>query len=429
MTEYTGKKGDIEWFIESRFGMFIHWGLYALGARHEWVRNYERMTEEEYRKYFEHFNPDLFDPTEWAKMAKRAGMKYFVVTTKHHEGFCLWDSAYTGYKASRAPWGKDLLTPIVRAFRDEGLRVGFYYSLIDWHHPEFPVDRQHPQRDEVAFREATKGRDIKKYAQYVRDQVTELLTGFGQIDIIWFDFSYPGPDGKGHEDWESEKLVELVRSLQPDILINNRLDYPGSADFVTPEQSQPHSAPTDQRGVRMPWEVCHTFSGSWGYHRDETGWKDPEMLVKLLVDAVSKNGNMLLNVGPTGRGEFDPRARTRLEAVGEWMKYHDRAIYGCGAAPESLTPPPDCRYTFHEKTDRLYLHIFSWPFKLVHLAGLVGEVEYAQFLHDSSEIKFRDATTNINILTSQRTPEGHVTLELPAVKPDVVVPVVEIFLK
>ena len=228
-------KGDTGWFVKDRLGMFIHWGTYALAARHEWVKNRERITDEEYQKYFNHFSPDLYDPKEWARLAKQAGMKYFVVTTKHHEGFCLWDSKYTDYKATNTPWGKDLLRPMVDAFRAEGLKVGFYYSLLDWHHPEFPVDRRHPQRDDMEFREKTKDRDVRKYAEYMRNQVEELLTQFGTIDILWFDFSYPGEDGKGRDDWESEKLIELVRRLQPNVIVDNRLDLPGAADIITPD--------------------------------------------------------------------------------------------------------------------------------------------------------------------------------------------------
>ena len=179
-------KGDTRWFVHDRFGMFIHWGLYSLPARHEWVRHAERIPNEAYEIYFEMFNPDLFDPKAWAKAAREAGMKYFVITTKHHEGFCLWDTKYTDYKVTNTPVGRDLLREIVDAFRGEGLKVGFYYSLLDWHHPDFTIDRIHPLRDlppeEIAKLNST--RDMKRYAQYMRDQVTELLTNYGKVDII-----------------------------------------------------------------------------------------------------------------------------------------------------------------------------------------------------------------------------------------------------
>ena len=218
MSSYVTKKtpGDTAWFTRDRFGMFIHWGLYAQAARHEWVKNHEKTPEEHYELYFEHFDPDLYDAKEWARQAKAAGMKYAVLTTKHHEGFCLFDSQYTDYKATNTPAGRDLVREYVEAFRAEGLHVGFYYSLIDWHHPEFPIDTLHPRRDDPDAFEQSKGRDIKKYAEYMRNQVRELLTNYGKIDILWFDFSYSGAKGvgdkawmrgKGKDDWEAEKLI------------------------------------------------------------------------------------------------------------------------------------------------------------------------------------------------------------------------------
>ncbi|MEI6970088.1 MAG: alpha-L-fucosidase [bacterium] len=425
MAQMKWPKGDSKWFVNDRFGMFIHWGLYALAARHEWMKHLERTKDEDYVKYFSHFYPDLYDPKAWAKAAKAAGMKYFVITTKHHEGFCLWDSKYTDYKATRTPWGKDLIKPMVEAFRAEGIRAGFYYSVIDWHHPQFTIDNLHPRRDDKEFREKEKGRDVSKYAEYMYNQVKELL-GRYQPDVLWCDFSYPGPDGKGRNDWQSEKLVKMIRKVCPDILIDNRLDLPGSEDFVTPEQYQPHGWPTDDKGNRLVWEACQTFSGSWGYHRDEMTWKNVKQLLWMLVDSVSKGGNLLLNVGPTARGEFDYRAMQRLEGMGKWMRGHSRSIYGCTAS--EFQPPQDCRYTQNGK--RLYLHFMEWPFGGTHLPDLAGKVEYAQLLHDASEVKFRDAKElKAGEANHGNPPTGYLTLELPVVKPDVEIPVVEIFLK
>ena len=174
------------WWTEARFGMFIHWGLYALAARHEWVKQVERITDEDYQKYFDLFNPDLYNPRQWARAARRAGMKYFVITAKHHEGFCLWDSQFTDYKATNTPCGKDLLRPAIEAFRDEGLRVGLYYSLLDWHHPDYPVDKFHPMYKVEAEVEAeVEARDVRVYAQYMQSQVRELLSDFGPIDYLF----------------------------------------------------------------------------------------------------------------------------------------------------------------------------------------------------------------------------------------------------
>ena len=418
-------KPDTSWFTEARFGMFIHWGLYALAARHEWVKNHERISDEDYRKYFEHFNPDLYDPVEWARTAKLAGMQYVVLTTRHHEGFSLWDTAYSDYKVTNTPYGKDLLDPFVKAFRAEGLRVGFYYSLLDWHHEHYTIDWRHPQRDNEDERARNAERDITKYAEFMRNQVRELLTAH-QPDIIWYDFSFPGEDGKDHTHWESEKLYELTREICPDILINNRLDLEGVGDFVTPEQFQPVAQPTDRAGNPLVWEACQTFSGSWGYYRDESTWKSVDLLLRMLVDGVSLNGNLLLNVGPTARGTFDERALDRLYGMGEWMAVNGRSIYGCGAAPAEWLPPKDCRYTYNPRAGRLYVHIFAWPFRHLHLPGLKGKVRYAQFLHDASEVQFHKPHPDSN--NSRVASEDSLILELPIEEPPVEVPVIELIL-
>ncbi len=422
-------KEHMKWWVCDRFGMFIHWGLYALPARHEWVKNQERISDQDYAKYFEHFNPDLYDPGRWARAAKDAGMKYLVVTSKHHEGFCLWDSKHTDYKVTNTPYGKDLLKPMVQAFREEGLRVGFYYSLLDWHHPQYPVDRHHPMRGDQDFREKTRDRDVRRYAEYMRNQVQELLTQFGQIDVVFYDFSFPGEDGKGRDDWESEELLELTRRLQPNIIINDRLDLldrPDGWDFKTPEQFMVRQWVTVD-GERVPWETCQTFSGSWGYHRQEATWKSVEQVVQMLVDGVSKGGNLLLNVGPTARGEFDRRAMDRLSGVGEWMKRHSRSIYGCTQAPDEFPTPQHCRLTYNPETRRLYVHVFAWPMGQLHLDGLAGKVEYAQLLNDASEIKFgpRDPRHG----SYEKAAADTLMLYLPIQKPDVAVPVIELFLK
>jgi alpha-L-fucosidase len=422
--------GDTGWFVHDRFGLFIHWGIYALAARHEWVKNIEKIGDDEYQKYFDHFYPDLYDPSVWAREAKNAGMKYFVVTTKHHDGFCLWDTAYTDYKATNTPWGKDLLKPMVEAFRTEGFKVGFYHSLLDWHHPEFPIDGLHPMRDNTAFREAQQGRDIAKYSAYLHNQARELLTQFGKVDIMWYDFSYANQNwgwskGKGRDDWRSEKLLTMTRELQPGVIVNDRLDLPEGGDIKTPEQYQPRGW-MEVDGQPVVWEACQTFSGSWGYYRDEYTWKPVEMLVQMLVDTVSKGGNLLLNVGPNARGELDPRAIERLRGIGEWMRLHNRSIYGCTAS--DLAPPPDCRYTQTGK--RLYLHLFAWPFRHVHLDGLAERVEYAQLLNDASEIKMLTIDPHQQAQnTTMGGTAGTLTLELPVQKPPVTVPVIELFLK
>ncbi|MFD8492615.1 alpha-L-fucosidase [Amycolatopsis sp. NPDC059657] len=418
---------DTTWFTHDRFGMFVHWGLYSLAARHEWVQNREKLTDEQYRVYFEHFEPDRYDPREWARAAKSAGMRYVVLTTKHHDGFCLWDSDLTDFSVKNTPYGKDLLGPFVEACRDEGLKVGFYHSLIDWHHPSFPIDGTHPRRDDAEYIAANSGRDIVEYQKYLHGQIRELLTRYGTIDYLFFDFSYEGREewwgGKGPDAWAAPELLALVRELQPGILVNDRTGIPG--DFITPEQYQP-SGPMTSGGVPVIWEACQTLNGSWGYDRDNLDWKSPELLIRMLVDGVSKDGNLLLNVGPNGRGEIDPDARAVLAELGRWMDRHDRSIRGCG--PAEFTAPADARYT--QRGDRLYLHLFAWPLRHVHLPGLAGRVRYAQLLTDASEIEQvridPDQPAQNTRMGGQ--PEGTLTLRLPTRKPDSPVPVIELFL-
>lgn len=439
MSSYMTRKtpGDTAWFTHDRFGMFIHWGLYAMPARHEWIKNYECIPEEKYDKYFKYFNPDLYDPREWARMAKAAGMKYAIFTSKHHEGFCMWDSRFTDYKCTNTPAGRDLLREFVDAFRAEGLRVGFYYSLIDWHHPEFPIDKNHPRRNDPDAYEQSKDRDMKVYAQYMRDQVTELLTNYGKIDILWFDFSYPNNNGtgdkawmrgKGKDDWESDKLIALARSLQPGIMIDNRADI--EQDVWTPEQYQPQEwVRHEKTGELVTWEACQTFSGSWGYHRDEQTWKSPEMLIRMLVNNVSLGGNLLMNVGPTSRGYIDQRAQNALKVYADWMKYNSRSIYGCTMAEPEFAAPIDCRLTQSEDGKRLYVHLFAYPFQHLHMKGLAGKVDYAQFLHDGSELLFSEGTTETYGDSPIPGREDLLILHLPPVKPSCLVPVIELFLK
>ncbi len=425
------KAERMKWWTDARFGMFIHWGLYALPARHEWVKRYERMTNDEYEKYFSLFNPDLFDPHEWAKMAKEAGMKYAVITTKHHEGFCMFDSEYTDYKVTNTPYGKDIIKEWVEAFREEGLGVGFYYSLLDWHHPDYTIDRNHPQSasSDDEYDKLNEGRDMDNYRKYIKNQVRELLTNYGKIDIIWLDYSFPtGKHGKGRDDWDSENLLKMVRELQPGIIVNDRLDLldeEGGWDFTTPEQYKVSKWP-ERNGKRVPWETCQTFSGSWGYYRDEMTWKDTRQLLVLLIESVSKGGNLLLNVGPTARGTFDYRAVDRLEAMGKWMKYNNRSIYNCTQAPDEFPKPDNCLLTFNPETNRLYVHLLDYPVKRLTLKGFGGKVKYAQFLHDASEIKFGKPRHNVTY--QEKLADQDVILILPVVKPNVEIPVIELFL-
>ena len=439
MSSYVTRKtpGDTSWFTHDRFGMFIHWGLYALPARHEWVKTREKISEEHYDLYFEHFNPDLYDPKEWARQAKAAGMKYVVMTAKHHEGFCMFDSQYTDYKCTNTPAGRDLIKEYVDAFRAEGLHIGFYYSLIDWHHPDFTIDPLHPRRDDENARELNEGRDMHRYAEYMRNQVTELLTNYGKIDILWFDFSYSQNNGtgekswqtgKGKDDWEAEELIALARRLQPGIIIDNRTEI--DQDIWTPEQYQPTEwIRHPETGELVTWEACQTFSGSWGYYRDEMTWKSPEMLIRMLVNTVSLGGNLLMNVGPTARGYLDYRAEAALAVYADCMKYNSRSIYGCTMAEPEFETPADCRLTQSEDGKRIYVHLFAYPFAHLKLKGFAGKIKYAQFLHDGSEVLFTEGKIDHFSAGKEKEEADTTILYLPDVKPHCLVPVIEIFLK
>ncbi|NLX13468.1 MAG: alpha-L-fucosidase, partial [Phycisphaerales bacterium] len=305
-----------------------------------------------------------------------------------------------------------------------------YYSLLDWHHPDYTVDCCHPMRDNQEERAKNQDRDMRRYVDYVENQLGELLTQFGPIDCLFVDFSFPGEDGKGRTDWQSERLLKVIRKLQPGCLINDRLDlldHPDGWDFRTPEQFMPRCW-VSVDGVRVPWETCQTFSGSWGYHRDENTWKSPRQLVAMLIETVSKGGNLLLNVGPTARGLFDARALDRLSAIGEWMKLHGRSIVGCTAAPEEFKTPENCLLTYNPKTRRLYLHVLVWPAGKLHFDGLAGKVTYAQLLNDASEVQFRHKRFG-EAWMSGPLEDGIVAFDLPVHPPDVCVPVIELYLK
>ena len=444
--------GDSSWFTHDRFGMFVHWGLYAAAARHEWVMQREQISPADYEaRYLATFDPDLYDPRVWVDAAADAGMRYLVVTTKHHEGFCLWDSGLTDYKAPAAAAGRDLLRPLVDALRERDMRVGFYYSLIDWHHPDFPIDLLHPLRNRTDAAELNAGRSMERYREYLHGQVRELLTDFGRIDVLWADFTYDmaGPTrekveqrewlrrwvegmgvpvdsglrGKGPTDWDAAALLAMVRELQPAILVNDRLGLREGWDITTPEQVIPEAWPL-VGGEPALWETCQTFSGSWGYHRDEHTWKSVEQLVVMLVDTVSKGGNLLLNVGPTGRGEIDERALDRLRGIGRWMRRHAPSIYGCTEAPATISTPRDSRLTYNPSTNRLYLHLLHWPAQPLVWPGMKDRVRWARLLHDGSELQ-----APIDVLSALRPQAPDVLqLDLPVRRPDVTVPVIELAL-
>ena len=397
MGQYDEIMKRTEWFRHDRFGMFIHYGLYSVRATNEWCKSRERISDEKYQMYFDSFTAEHYDPKEWARLAKNAGMKYAVLTTKHHEGFCLFDSAYTDYKSTNTPAKRDLVREFVDAFRAEGLKVGFYYSLLDWHHPDYPHygDEHHPMRDNPEF--GNENRNFDNYIEYMHNQVRELCTNYGKIDIMWFDFSYGDMVG---EKWQATKLISMVRSLQPGIVIDNRLTkqkaeplnfdrqsyYAG--DFRSPEQYVPKGGMVDELGRTIPWEVCLTSQAdSWGYCANNNHFMSTRDVVYTLVDCVSKGGNLLLNIGPNGKGEFPKPTVKMLEEVAEWMYQHGDSIHGCGAVD---TPQPDWgRLTTDGKN--IYAHVFDKSGYVLCVNGVCAdEVKYGLYLEDNTDANIGD---------------------------------------
>lgn len=399
---YTFNREDYEkrvaWFTDARFGMFIHWGIYAIPARGEWVRNVERIPKEDYMRYFEEFDPVDYDPRKWAKAAKEAGMQYAVLTAKHHDGFCLFDSRYTDFKSTNTKCGRDLVGEYVEAFRAEGLKVGFYYSLLDWYHEDYPHygDLCHPMRDDPAY--GNENRDFDRYLDYLHNQVRELCTNYGKIDIIWFDFSYENENAvmRG-ETWRAAELVDMVRTLQPGIILDNRLEVSGEGfgslwegdptpwhgDFVSPEQIIPPNGLQDLNGKDLVWEACVTMNQNWGYCANDHFFKPSGMLIKKLVECVSKGGNLLLNVGPDARGNIPTESLSILSDIGSWMKKNSGSIYGCGKA--GISKPDVGRIT--RKGHKLYWHIFENTVGCMPLAGLKREqVDCIRMLGTGAEV-------------------------------------------
>jgi len=410
-------KPDMSWFSEGRFGLFLHWGIYSLSGESTWEMYFRQMTCEAYKKlYFDRFEPDLFEPEVWARLAKKAGMKYFVITAKHHDGFCLWDTKTTDYNAVRAPHcRRDLLKEILAAFRNEDLKVGIYCSLPDWSRPDFPITNRHP------LYATPEKRDTSTFTAFLHEQVRELMTNYGKIDLLWFDGSYP----ETFPLWDAPKLNEMVRTLQPGILINR---LPGFSDFSTKETTIPRKGVCDGQGNLVPWEGCQIFNGDWCFPRhDRQHRKTAKEAVEMLVRHVSRGGNLLLNAGPTSRGCFDEFETGMLESIGRWMKWNSRSIYGCSAAPQEF-PEPECgRYTYNPDTNRLYLHLFSWPDRRIVLDNLANRVGYAQMLETGCEILTTEYDfTNVH---GNRLQPGEFLLNLPEESPKTELPVIELYLK
>jgi alpha-L-fucosidase len=350
----------MQWWHDARFGMFIHWGVYSVIGRHEWVMENEAIPVAEYEQFARRFQPKPDAARAWARLARRAGQKYMVMTTKHHEGFCLFDTQTTSYCAPKQGPGRDLVREYVEATRAEGLRVGFYYSLMDWHHP----DGARCATDEAARR---------RFVDYIHTHIRELMTNYGKIDILWYDVAWP-LEAAG---WESERMNEMVFKLQPDIVVNNRNKLRG--DFTTPEQ-QIQAA---EQGYA--WETCMTMNGSWGYQAADDDWKTPKQIVRNLIACVRDGGNYLLNIGPRGDGAVPEASVSILETVGAWMARNGESIY----ASDPCQPRRSNYASFSRKDNTLYMHVHFWPGDSVTIAGLLVPVKSARLLATGQAVRFQ----------------------------------------
>lgn len=343
------------WFEEARFGMFIHWGIYSLLGRGEWVMHNEQIPVAEYEKLQAQFNPTAFDPYEWVALAKAAGMRYITITSKHHDGFCMFDSKLTTYTSMHSPARRDFIGELTRACQASGMRIAYYYSLLDWHHPDYRTN-------------------LPRYVEYAKGQLRELCTNYGKIDGIWFDGGWE----HSAEEWRARELCEMIRQLQPGILINDRSNYDG--DFTTPEQSIPGG---QRRPGERPFEVCMTLNGSWGYNAADTAWKSKEQLVQMLADIAHKGGNLLLNVGPMPDGRIQEPAIDRLRWIGDWLAVNGDSIYGTQAGPFRSLPFGRCT----RKGNTLYVHVFDWPTRPLVLERLATPILSARLLRDGRPVE------------------------------------------
>ncbi|HEY6291018.1 MAG TPA: alpha-L-fucosidase [Terriglobia bacterium] len=334
----------MQWWHQATFGMFIHWGLYSVIGHHEWAMEKEGIPVAQYQELAKIFKPQPHAARAWARLAKQAGQKYMVMTTKHHEGFCHWDTKLTDYCSPKQGPGRDLVAEYLEAARAEGLRVGFYYSLMDWHHP----DGARCATDEAAR---------QRFVEYTHGLIRELMSNYGKIDVLWYDVDWP----LTAEQWQSEKMNEMVFKLQPDIIVNNRNGLPG--DFSTPEQEI-----TAAKAGRA-WESCMTMNDSWGYQKSDDAWKSPKTIVRNLADCASGAGNYLLNIGPKPDGSVPEESVLILAEVGKWMNKNGASIYGMDRCQGDWHPYAN----FTRKGNTLYIHVHFWPAQTAGTAALPFE--------------------------------------------------------
>ncbi len=367
------------WFRDAKFGMFIHWGVYSVIGRDEWARNTLEIPQAEYDKFARRFNPVNFDADAWVDLAQNAGCRYMIITSKHHDGFSIYRSKVSDYDMEITAYPGDPLKALAGAAQRKNMRLGFYHSIMDWHHPDYI-----PKRAWEVPGGGKPGGNIDAYIPFMKEQIRELLTGYGDVAAIWFDGEWEHSTAEMH----SNEIYDFIRGLQPNTLINDRLfrREPGNrADYGTPEQFVPATGYKDKDGKPVLWESCVTINTeSWGYNKYETNFKTSRDLIRMLVEVVSKGGNLLLNIGPQPDGRIQPEFVTRLNAMGEWLKVNGESIYGTSASPFTRLPFFG-RATVKDNT--LYLHVFDWPADgKLRVPGLANTVRAGRVLGSAAKV-------------------------------------------
>jgi len=373
-----------QWFQDAKFGLFVHWGVYSVLGEGEWVMNNNKMTIAEYEKLPPQFNPTAFNPAEWVSLAKAAGMKYITITSKHHDGFAMFDSKTSDYDITeRTPYKKDALHLLAQECRKQGIKLFFYHSQLDWHHPDyFPLGRT----GHASGREP-RG-DWNRYLDYMDSQLRELCTNYGEIGGIWFDGWWDKPDA----DWRLDKTYKLIHDLQPKALIgsnHHRKPFPGE-DFQMFEKDLPGANTAGFNAQSeigdLPLETCETINKSWGYNKADTSFKSDKQLIHYLIEAAGHNANFLLNVGPMPDGTIQPQFVRQLRTMGEWLQRNGESIYGTRGGP--VSPRPWGVTT--QKGKKIYFHILNWQESLLPLPKMSGIIRSARFLKTGRRVDIVD---------------------------------------
>lgn len=400
-----------EWFENARFGLFIHWGVYSVLGDGEWVMNNQQIPAKTYEKLPAFFNPTAFDAREWVQLAKAAGMKYITITSKHHDGFAMWDSQVSDYNiVKRTPYGKDVLKMIAAECRREGIKLFFYHSQLDWHHPDyFPTGRTG-----AAFTGRPEKGDWNKYLDYMDAQLTELLTGYGDVGGIWFDGMWDKPAA----EWRLGQTYQMIHKLQPAALVgsNHHVAPFEGEDFQMFEKDLPGQNTTgfapDQKVAALPKETCETINNSWGFNLKDDQHKSRKALIQYLVKAAGYGANFLLNVGPMPDGKIQPEHAALLKQMGEWLDIYGETIYGTKGGPLSAR---DWGVTT-QKGNKVYVHILNWYDESLILPAWGKKIRSARLFADKTPVKFQEN-------------EFGIALKIPKGKTDDVDTVIELELR